>query len=143
MKPKQMLDHDFLRSSQRSYWPLRSIGQLLVGAALSGLLLAALPSRSRPWPPSLRGNAVVWQPRRGQPVPRVTPQRDRSVIVARQGIDERMIITARRGIDEAMIVNPLEPRGGTVALWSIPGPDSRGLAPPIPSQPRLQPRPTP
>jgi hypothetical protein len=114
----------------RWYWPIRSIGQLMVVVALSGLAMAVLPERprTRSLPPGLRPPVV----RAVQVIPPVQTPRvsDRFVREAPAGIDDAMIVTARQGIDDAMIVGPGRLRG-----WPVtpePAQDESGSAKTIP-----------
>ncbi len=43
MKPKVQFDPEFARKARRWYWPIRSIGQLMIVVALSGLMLWIVP----------------------------------------------------------------------------------------------------
>ena len=130
LKPESEPEFEFQRKLRRWYWPIRSIGQLMVVVALSGLAMAVLPDRSRPMSlaPGIRPPAV----RAVQVIPPVQTPRvpDRFVREAPGGIDDAMIVTARPGIDDAMIVNPSRLRGRPVT--PEPARDESGSAKIIP-----------
>jgi hypothetical protein len=135
LRSKSDPEFEFPSKLCRWYWPIRSIGQLMVVVALSGLAMAVLPERpgTRSLPPGLRPPAV----RAVQVIPPAQTPRvpDRFVREAPAGIDDAMIVTARQGVDDAMIVNPARLRGRPVTpdlapeqsesakaipLWRIP-----------------------
>jgi hypothetical protein len=114
MKPKPCIDPDFHANSRRWYWPVRSIGQLMIVVALSAVALALMAGRApRQVPrkrvfPRFSRNATVFQ-RPGQgPQARVLVERPRDpfVMVAPAGIDREMIVPAPAEIDEAMVFHP-------------------------------------
>jgi hypothetical protein len=84
MKLTPEFEPEFPSSWRRGPWRIRSIGQLMIVIALSGLVLAALPLKSRrPATPPFRVTRVPWKPALIQrPVPglpeRQAPPRDRS-----------------------------------------------------------------
>jgi hypothetical protein len=130
MRPKPEPEFVFQPKHRRWYRPIRSIGQLMVMVALSGLALAVLPERHRPMPmalgirpPAVRAVQVV-------PPVRVPRPLDPSVHEARPGIDDAMIVTARQGIDDAMIVNPGRFRGAPIIQQ--PAPDESESAKAVP-----------
>jgi hypothetical protein len=130
MRPKNESELDFQPKLRRWYWPIRSIGQLMVVVALSGLAMAVLPDRHRPMPLALgiRPAAVraVQVIPRGQ-IPRAA---DPFVREARPGIDDAMIVTARPGIDDAMIISPGRLRRAPVIPQ--PAPDASESAKAVP-----------
>jgi len=130
MRCKSDPEFEFPSKLCRWYWPIRSIGQLMIVVALSGLAMAVLPDRPRPMSlaPGIRPTAV----RAVQVLPPVQAPRvpDRFVREAPGGIDDAMIVTARPGIDDAMIVNPSRLRGRPVT--PEPAPDESGSAKVLP-----------
>src|SRR4029079_17708162 len=118
----------------------RSIGQLMVVVALSGLAMAVLPDRSRPLslapaitPPAVRAVQVI-PPMQAPRVP------DRFVREAPGGIDDAMIVTARQGIDDAMIVGPSRLRGRPVAPDPVPDESDSAKAVPLRRIPAVRPQ---
>jgi hypothetical protein len=145
MKPKADFDPMYGANWRRGYWPIRSIGSLMIVVALSGLMLRAwlIPPR-RPGP-AARGAAamlavpVVVQGSVQAPRAGVGRPPDRFVIVAPSEIDPEMVVRARDDIDPEMVFNPETGRRGLTPLgqapagiWSLPGPASV----PAPGDPR-------
>jgi hypothetical protein len=120
MRPKRKPELEFQPRLRRWYGPIRSIGQLMVVVALSGLAMAVLPDRQRPMrlAPGIRPAAV----RAVQVIPQAQAPRaaDTFIREARPGIDDAMIVTARGGIDDAMIVSPGRLRGTTISPQQAP-----------------------
>lgn len=146
MKP----DPDFdpkcrVKTWRRGYWPIRSIGSLMIVIALSGLMLRALPiPPRRPRPPAwkvaprLAVPIVVQGPVR-TPRARVAQPPDRFVIVAPAEIDPEMVVRAREDIDPEMVFNPETGRRGATPISPAPAvnPYFPGPIPiPAPGEPR-------
>jgi hypothetical protein len=131
MRPKREPELEFQPKLRRWYWPIRSIGQLMVVVALSGLAMAVLPDRHRPMrlAPGIRPAAV----RSVQVIPRVQVPRSADPFIreARRGIDDAMIATARRGIDDGMIVSPGRLRGATISPPQAPDESESAKAVPL------------
>ena len=47
MKPKPKFELELPSRARRWYWPIRSIGQLMIAVALNGLVLSVVPELSR------------------------------------------------------------------------------------------------
>ncbi len=134
MKPKVPFDPEFAANLRRWYWPIRSIGLLMMVVALGGLTLWAAPierggKASRV--PNLRrvppGRAATRGPLRSTQA-QVDRPRDRFVIMARPDIDQAMVIRAPE-IDAGMVVHPGTPgRASSVA-------PRVGFGPLLPGQP--------
>jgi len=140
MRPKPDPEFEFQPKSRSRSWPIRSIGQLMVVVALSGLAMAALPGRSRPRPltfgarpPAVRAVQVIPQVQAPQ-VP------DPFVREAPGGIDDAMIVTARQGIDDAMIVGPSRLRGRPVSPDPVPDESDSAKAVPLRRIPAVRPQ---
>jgi hypothetical protein len=142
MRTKRESELEFQPKLRRWYWSIRSIGQLMVVVALSGLAMAVLPDRHRPMPlaPGTRPGAV----RAVQVVPRVQVPRARAVDPflheARPGIDDAMIVTARPGIDDAMIVGPGRMRGALAIPQPAPDESESAKALPLWRVPAIGPK---
>jgi hypothetical protein len=139
MRPKPDFDPEFPAHSRRWYWPIRSIGQLMIVIALSGLVLSVVPLRSRPAPPVRtrprfsRNPIVIQGPVWGLQARGEQP-RDRFVVIAPREIDPGMVVYARPDLDEGMVFSPYANRPVAPAA-RIPG-----LGPALPSE---RPGPTP
>ena len=146
MKPKVQFDPEFGKNARRWYWPIRSIGQLMIVVALSGLMLGGMSMRSRrPVRNSLkpfRGPMNRVQGPAGQFPAGVAQPRDRFVIVARPEIDPGMVIQARPDLDAAMVIHPgTGGRLSRVAPLVGGRPQLPGQAPvPVPDQGELHDR---
>jgi hypothetical protein len=169
MKPKPNFDPDFPMTSRRRYWPIRSIGQLMIVVALSGLVLSVVSMKSQRPSPSVNVRKRLPMTSRLVQVPSrnlqardvVQPPPDRFVIVARAEIDPAMVVQARPDIDPGMVFNPYTRRRGSapsdpmpgVSLWELgqtprplPVPEQlspRGRVPQYPVIPQPQPQPRP
>jgi hypothetical protein len=116
MKSKIQFDPELGKNARRWYWPIRSIGQLMIVVALSGLTLWAVPRRSGDsvsGPLNLRripaGMPTIRGPLRS-PRAEVGQPNDRFVIVARPDLDAGMVIQARPDIDAGMVIPQPKPR---------------------------------
>jgi hypothetical protein len=134
MKLTPELDPELPWKSRRRSWPIRSIGQLMIVIALSGLVLSVVPLRSRrPAPTAFRitrlpGNRTVVQ----GPVPgrwqQKSSPRDPFVIIAAAEIDSGMVVQADPNLDAAMVFNPEAGRSGSTpqnlapGVWTLPQP---------------------
>jgi hypothetical protein len=128
---------------RRWSWRIRSIGQLMIVIAVIGLVLAALPRKSRPPAPlALRLTPVPGKLAFSQvPVPDVSAQprtpRDPFVRIAPAEIDPGMVVRADPDLDAAMVFNPdagrpeswpadrvpgVAPVEPTLRLWTLPPP---------------------
>jgi hypothetical protein len=142
MKPKPESEpegdfSDFSVKPRRTFWGFRSIGQLMIVVALSGLVLAVVTGRQsstsrgalkiakirRAGPPwTLSGRQLAFQPRGKTLSPRGF---DLGMIkTAPQSVDDAMIKTAPAGIDEAMIVNPFGPPDDPAVVEPEPTPEA-------------------
>jgi hypothetical protein len=112
MKPKFDLDLEVPASIRRWHWPIRSIGQLMIVVALSGMVFAVLPLKSRrPGPPALKmvpapGTSTVIQGPIGTVHGLRRDPSDRFVFIAPEEIDPGMVIQARPDLDEGMVFTP-------------------------------------
>jgi hypothetical protein len=121
MKPKVPFDPEFAADARRWYWPIRSIGPLMIVVALGGLTLWAAPMKrggKASGPSNLRrvpaGRAAIRGPLRSPPA-QVDRPRDRFVIMTCPEIDPAMVILAPE-IDAGMVVHPGTPgRASSVA----------------------------
>jgi hypothetical protein len=145
MKHKADFDPMYGVNWRRGYWPIRSIGSLMIVVALSGLMLRAwLIPPGRPGAAArraapMRSVPVVVQGPVQTPRTGVGPPPDRFVIVAPAEIDPEMVVRARDDIDPEMVFNPDTRRRGSTAIgqapaviWSLPGP----VPVPAPGDPR-------
>ena len=136
MKPKVQFDPELGISMRRSYWPIRSAGQLMIVVALSGLTFWVMPmgwggpatgSRGVRRAPVRR--AAIRQPLQ-TPRAGAAPSSDRFVIMAAPEIDPAMVIRADPDIDAAMVVHPSGADGrATRVAPSIGWPPSQGPQP--------------
>ncbi len=142
MKPQTVLDPDFRSNARRWYWPIRSIGQLMIVVALSGLVLSVYPMKSQPQSRGplniarVPGTSVVRAlDLTVKPPVAVRPPADRFTVVASPDIDPAMVITARPDIDPGMVVHrgDDEPRLNPGQI-PTPLPNQEGLRfrPPVP-----------
>ncbi len=146
MRPKTVIDPDFRSNARRWFWPIRSIGQLMIVVALSGLVLSVYPMKAQRqsrvplkivrFRGNVRGTSI------GAPTPAVNPRvavrppADRFTVVASPDIDPAMVITAspdidpgmviRRGDDEPQLIpgqfpGPLPGQGGLRSHRPLPG----------------------
>jgi hypothetical protein len=147
MKP----DPDFdpkcrVKTWRRGYWPIRSIGSLMIVVALSGLMLRALPiAPKRPGPPAWRvapraAVPVLVQGPVQTPPAAVARPPDRFVIVAPAEIDPEMVLRAREDIDPEMVFNPDAGRRGPIPTAPVPGVNPY-LPVPVPAPAPGEPRP--
>ncbi|MGP0069194.1 MAG: hypothetical protein ACLQGP_37040 [Isosphaeraceae bacterium] len=134
MKSKVPFDPDFGKNARRWYWPIRSIGQLMIVVALSGLMFWGGSLRSRPPLRNtprriLRPMTPVRVPAIPSPAPVVQP-RDPFVVVASPEIDPAMVIRADPDLDAAMVVHP------DARSWSprVASPYDQPLAPRVSPQ---------
>jgi hypothetical protein len=160
MKSKIPFDPEFRANARRWYWPIRSIGQLMIVVALIGLTLwgmRMMPQRAGSGSltflvdPSTM--TMVQGPEQIPSAP-FAPPRDRFVIVPRPEIDPHMFILARPDLDAGMVIH-LGTRGrlARVAPMVGEGPPVPGPAPlPVPGRggpldgsayPRVIPQPEP
>src|SRR5262245_40329764 len=134
MKPKLDFDPEFRANSRRWYWPIRSIGQLMIVIALGGVVLSVVPvgsrQQARPSRPLRRfvPNATLLQgpvlSPQGQAGERQPP--DRFVVIAPAEIDPGMVVWARPDLDAGMVFDPYARRR---SLPTIPMPGSGPAAP--------------
>ena len=127
MKPKSESDPELPSNLRRWYWRIRSIGQLMIVIALSGLVLSIVPPRTRG---AVRGSLNI-KTVRGQPavIPGpigrlqagARPSRDRFVIVAPAEIDPEMVVRADPDLDAEMVFNPETGRRGSPGAAPAPG----------------------
>jgi hypothetical protein len=162
MKPKPELDLEIPSRLRRWYWRIRSIGQLMIVIALSGLVLSVVPPILRgPVRGSLniknvRGRKAVIPGPIGRLPADIRPSRDPFVIIASAEIDPGMVVRADPDLDAEMVFNPETGRrglsrsapastGGLVAPQAIPEPAPVAPPPRVwelrpPVVPQAQPR---
>lgn len=127
MRPKAPLDRDFLAIARTRCWPMRSIGQLMIVVALSGLVMWAV---SRGVRRSASGSRNIMR------IPATVAQpSDRFVIVAPPEADSAMVIRADPHIDPEMVFHD-GPDGRLLRAPDEAEPPSAGLQPQVIPQPR-------
>jgi hypothetical protein len=153
MKSKIHCDPELGKNARRWYWPIRSIGQLMIVVALIGLTLwgmRMMPQRAGSGSLTFLVDPSTMTMVQGPLVDPLTmtmvqgpeqipsapfaPPRDRFVIVPRPEIDPHMFILARPDLDAGMVIH-LGTRGrlARVAPMVGEGPPVPGPAPlPVP-----------
>ena len=141
MKPKPDFDPMFQAEPARWYWPIRSIGQLMIVVALSGLALCGRADPARRPDVAACGLARCPAVDRGSRARRPVQRRRRDA-AARSVRDRRSprrstptwSCRPARDLDEAMVFNP-----GTRAearRRRDPAPGRRPPVPAVPARPR-------
>ncbi|MGO9471125.1 MAG: hypothetical protein ACLQIB_28620 [Isosphaeraceae bacterium] len=155
MRSKPDIDPDGPARSQRRLWPIRSIRQLMVVVAASGMLLAGAVTMARQPLSSTIGRVLgfptptTMPPRLAMvPVPRTAVQpdvfppqpRDHSVIIIPESIDRGMVVRAPEWIDPKMVFTP-SGGGWQPEQGGLPAPRAKGPAPEAGPQYKLVPVP--
>jgi hypothetical protein len=121
MKPRPGFDDELPLKLRPTHWPARSIGQLMIAVAASGLVLAVLAGMGKH-----KSNVRYLRLRAQRPVqgPQVkalgAQPRDPFMVMAAAEIDPTMVVPAPVGIDEGMVFNP-EVGGRQPGLAAPPG----------------------